>query len=279
MKPEIEALLSGYSAGILTDGERQQLFRAALEDQEVYEALAAEQSLRELLAQPGVRRELLDALDRPGWAERLARWFPGPGPTLASVAAVLLVALGGFYLLRQAPPEPIPQPTTAPWSPSGKPQWPGMAPIDRQGQRLERGELLRRLMSLPLQQPFAVELSLDRGGPSPVYAIGETMRAAFRVDRESHVLIVEARPDGAVIEIFPASPSVLSRVPAGVAQTVPPASFPPLPVTGPEGRRRVRLVALPARVDLDQLTDSQLRLLEPARAVAEISYDVVRASP
>jgi hypothetical protein len=274
VKPEIGALLSGYSAGILTKEERQELFRAALEDQEVYDALASEQPLRTLLEQPAVRRELLEALERRGWGERLTGWLASSRPMLAGVTAVFVTAVAAFFLLRQSPPPSMPQPTGSPWSPGGGTAWPGMFPIDRRHQRRERVDLLRRLFSLPLRQPFAVQLSLDRPGQTPRYQVGQAMRITFEVERESDVLILEKRPDGAVMEIFPAGPNVLSRLPAGVAQSVPPASLPPLPVTGPEGRRSLRLIAVPSGVDLDRLTPGQLQSLKPQLAVAEATYDV-----
>jgi hypothetical protein len=271
MKPEIESLLGGYSAGILTDEEQQELFRAALQDQEVYEALAAEQPLRDLLKRPEVRRELLEALEKPGLLTRVARWFADSRPVLASVAAALAVAVGGFLLLRHTPP----QPTASPWSPSGSPGWPGVAPIGQRDDRLTRTEMLRRLLALPQRRPFNVELRLDRQGELPRYAVGEGLRLTFRAERESNILIVETRSDGAVVELFPGSRSVLPRVQAGIAQTLPPGGFAPLPVSGPAGRRVVRLIALPVGADPETLTTSQLQRLEPELAVVEATYDVM----
>ena len=63
MKPgDAEKLLGGYAAGTLTPEERQALFSAALEDQQLYDALVREEPLREVLADPAARAELLDAL-------------------------------------------------------------------------------------------------------------------------------------------------------------------------------------------------------------------------
>jgi hypothetical protein len=101
------------------------------------------------------------------------------------------------------------------------------------------------------------------------------MRVTFQVARESHLLIVETRPDGAVVEIFPGRPTVLSRVPAGIAQTVPAAGLPPLPISGPEGHGRVRLIALPVGADPETLTASQLDRLQSELAVVEVAYEVV----
>src|ERR1019366_6497011 len=66
MSPEdIKKLLGGYATGTLTAEERQALFAAALEDQELFDALAREQSLRDLLRDPAARAQLLAALDAP----------------------------------------------------------------------------------------------------------------------------------------------------------------------------------------------------------------------
>ena len=47
---DVRKLLGGYATGTLTDEERNLLFSAALEHQELFDALADEEALRELLA-------------------------------------------------------------------------------------------------------------------------------------------------------------------------------------------------------------------------------------
>jgi len=47
---ELEKLLGGFSADTLTAEERQQLYAAALHDQQLFNALANEQALKDLLA-------------------------------------------------------------------------------------------------------------------------------------------------------------------------------------------------------------------------------------
>jgi hypothetical protein len=61
---EIRRLLGGYATGTLTEEERNLLFSAALEDQELFNALADEEALRELLAEPATRQVLLEELQR-----------------------------------------------------------------------------------------------------------------------------------------------------------------------------------------------------------------------
>ena len=101
-RDDIEKLLGGYAAGTLTGDERQALFAAALEDQELFESLAAEEPLRELLQDPAAKAQLLAALDdRPApWYRRLL-W---PGFGIAAAAAMLLMAV----FVRHEPPKPEP---------------------------------------------------------------------------------------------------------------------------------------------------------------------------
>src|SRR5262249_33664170 len=97
MKDEdIQNLLGGFAAGILTEQEREALYTAALKDQRLFDALADEQALRELLSDPASRRQLLHALDRalrPVWA-RLSDWRrrPAAWAIAGSMVAILLVA-------------------------------------------------------------------------------------------------------------------------------------------------------------------------------------------
>jgi hypothetical protein len=101
-RDDIEKLMGGYAAGTLTADERQALFEAALEDQQLFENLAAEEPLRELLQDPAAKAQLLVALDdRPApWYGRLV--WPAFGVT-AATAMVLLAVFG-----RHEPPKPEP---------------------------------------------------------------------------------------------------------------------------------------------------------------------------
>jgi hypothetical protein len=101
MRPEdAKKLLGGYATGTLTDAEQEALFAAALDDQELFDALAREQSLREVLRDPGVKAELLAALDdRPkAWWS----WRPAAVLAVAGLAAVAVVVLP-----QKAPPPVI----------------------------------------------------------------------------------------------------------------------------------------------------------------------------
>ncbi len=136
---DLEKLLGGFAADTLTPEEKQTLYTAALQDQQLFNALANEQALKELLSDPDVRRRLVASLEQKsasGADDSLSwlDWFRRPaGLAFAGglAAAALAVVLGvRIYQdsLRQAaqsvatedaksasPPAPIPpasQPAT-----------------------------------------------------------------------------------------------------------------------------------------------------------------------
>ena len=110
---DLEKLLGGFAADTLTPEEKQALYSAALQDQQLFNALTDEQALKELLSDPVVRRRLLQALKQTstsgaGGSLSWLDWFRRPaGLAFAGglAAAALAVVLGvRFYQdsLRQA---------------------------------------------------------------------------------------------------------------------------------------------------------------------------------
>lgn len=104
MKPDdIRKLLGGYATGTLTDDERNLLFSAALEDQELFDALADEEVLRELLAEPRTRRALIEELEQvpaassPQPSRLWHQLTPWRWAIAGGLAALLLVAVGIQY--------------------------------------------------------------------------------------------------------------------------------------------------------------------------------------
>ncbi|MEO8050746.1 MAG: hypothetical protein ABI833_10055 [Acidobacteriota bacterium] len=124
---EIRKLLGGYAIGTLTDEERNLLFSAALEDQELFDLMADEEVLRELLAEPATRQALVAALQRqtplgapsPGnqrgpqesaetfWA-RMWQYLTPRRLAFAGGLAVLLLTAGGIQYWRSHAPGPEP---------------------------------------------------------------------------------------------------------------------------------------------------------------------------
>ena len=72
---DLEKLFGGFATDTLTAQERDTLFRAALQDQQLFNALANEQALKELLADPSVRRRLLQSLAQRREASRWQSWL------------------------------------------------------------------------------------------------------------------------------------------------------------------------------------------------------------
>ncbi len=104
MKPEdIQKLLGGYATGTLTPEEREALFEAALNDQQLFEALAKEQPLHDLLQDPAARAQVLAAIeDRPRpWWQFANRWM-----LAGTMAAACLAVAAGIYFGR---PKPAPK--------------------------------------------------------------------------------------------------------------------------------------------------------------------------
>lgn len=90
-RDEIRQLLAGYATNTLTETERQALFAAALDDQELFDALHQEQALKELLADPTSRAQVRQALEKP----RSSRpsWWTWTAAASAVAAAGLIVAV------------------------------------------------------------------------------------------------------------------------------------------------------------------------------------------
>ncbi|MFN7918490.1 MAG: hypothetical protein U0Q16_00245 [Bryobacteraceae bacterium] len=87
---EVEQMIGGYATGSLTPAERDALFRAALEDQQLFDALADEDALRELLADPAVRQRLLGHLaPKPSAWQRFVAWIGQPIPMAATATAAI----------------------------------------------------------------------------------------------------------------------------------------------------------------------------------------------
>jgi len=97
-REEIRSLIGGYATGSLSAAEREALFEAALDDQELFDELAREQALKELLDQPGVKPRLLEMLApqrrRNAWV-----W--------AAAGAFAIAVIAGIMVFRTPPPQQL----------------------------------------------------------------------------------------------------------------------------------------------------------------------------
>lgn len=128
MSDELQAWLSAYEAGTLSEEERKQLFARALEDQALFDALMEAETMRAAMEGPLAKRALLQALEEVEMADaeeavplaagavraaRAASPVVMPMPMakkaerrggwwwMVGVAAVLVVSVGTYSYLRR----------------------------------------------------------------------------------------------------------------------------------------------------------------------------------
>ena len=95
MTGDPKQLLGGYATDSLTNAERQELLRAALDDQALFDSLVEEDGLRELLVGAEAGQHVLAQLEQPDAWERFRAWLRRPATIadLLTVAAALVVAV------------------------------------------------------------------------------------------------------------------------------------------------------------------------------------------
>ena len=131
MTDDVRKLLGGFATGTLSEAERQTLFDAALQDDELFAALADEQALKDLLEDGTVRAKLLRATEEPQFsvATALREWFEAPKSKALIAIGCLVFTLIAFKELR-----PVAQKTIevaevrAPAAAPSTPESPALAP-------------------------------------------------------------------------------------------------------------------------------------------------------
>ncbi|HUQ92967.1 MAG TPA: hypothetical protein VM120_14900 [Bryobacteraceae bacterium] len=127
--------IGGYATGNLPDREREQLLEASLHDQDLFNALMEEQALKDLLDQPGIKRELIEALQpKVTWLGRIRQWLATPiaFSTAGAVAAsaVLLMVIFTRPPYRESPAQTArqkPAMITTPAEPRREPPAPALS--------------------------------------------------------------------------------------------------------------------------------------------------------
>ena len=120
-REDLQKLVGGYATGTLTAEEREALFAAALEDQELFDMLAREQGLRDLLSDPTAKAELLATLaERPRrWHERIL-WLR-PLAAAVAMAGIAVLAVVAWRQRTGSPPASAPRPAIAEVKPLATP--------------------------------------------------------------------------------------------------------------------------------------------------------------
>jgi hypothetical protein len=232
-------LLGGNAFGTLTKAEKEELYRAALDDQELFDALVEDEALREALTDPAVRHSLLDQLEQPTFLERVRNWFNQPA-TLAhlSVATgVLFVAFVGWQLVG-----PYPSPLRGVGADGPTAAGPGR----------------------PAPDPRTALFALPTRTAIPVVLEGEAPTFLFTVEEGARALVIERRPDGSAVQLFPAAGRG-SAVPAGEK----------VQITGGQepGVHRVRFLVCPPDVEPLTLDVRALTALGGRATLIERTYE------
>ena len=102
-REDVRKLLGGYATGTLSPAEREALFAAALDDQELFDALMKEEALREVLEEPGAKAQLLTALEKPAAQPGWWSWRP-----LIGAVAMAGIALAAVAIWRGTREKPAP---------------------------------------------------------------------------------------------------------------------------------------------------------------------------
>ena len=101
---------------------------------------------------------------------------------------------------------------------------------------------------------FSVNVSVDKGGDTPDYRIGERIEIDVRTDRDAYVYLYSIRSDGRVVQILPNRFDEQHRLRAGQTRTYPPRDGGYVfNVDGPTGLARVVAVASTRELDTREL--------------------------
>jgi hypothetical protein len=284
---DLEKLLGGFAVDTLTPEEKQTLYTAALQDQQLFNALADEQALKELLSDPDVRRRLLASLKQKsasGFDGSLSwlDWFRRPaGIAIAGglAAAALAVVLGvKIYQdsLRQAaqsvateeakpvsPPAPIP-PVSQPATPQA---------VEPQAKAKEN---VAPALDLPKKDTLIGKLAQpERSSPSPSKNDRASDVARDSLKRRSEQDKPRRQTETPVTALSKSAEEVTSSADQKLAaSSAPPATAPePKQIQTPDGGQIVATPALsaralfyggePGRADTRSMAKKQERAMKP----------------
>jgi hypothetical protein len=260
MTGDPKQLLVGYATDSLTDAERQELLRAALDDQALFDSLVEEEGLRELLVGAEARQHVLAQLEQPDAWERFRAWLRRPATVadLLTVAAALVVAVVAQQVYQATrPAREIPAATR-----------PAPRPLSQAH--------LDRLAALPPSGSGA-ELALegDPAGTPPRVSPGQALAIRVTVKAPARVLLLEVRPDGSVAQSWPApgeAPALLVAPPSAtpVVQRLSHAAS-TLP-----GTCRLRLVVAPADLDLAAASPADIERAASRLTLVDLTYETER---
>jgi hypothetical protein len=245
MTSDPRRLLGGWATDTLTEAERRELLRAALDDQALFDDLLQEEGLRGLLEDPAARHEILTALERPGRGERFRAWLSRPATVadLATVAAVLVVALVAYGVFRA--------PAEGTRATAARPAARGLSPAT-----------IARLAELPARETglAAIEVEGLPGDAGPRVHSGEALAVRVSVRAPGRVVLVERRPDGSAVQVWAGDGPASLRLPLAASPLA--------------GRHLLRLVVAPSDLDLTTLPPAGLDGVAARLTIVDLPYEV-----
>jgi hypothetical protein len=272
MKDEdIQNLLGGFATDTLTDRERELLFTAALNNQELFDALANDQALRDLLSDPASRRQLLQALEPRkreafAWLRRPLVWAVAVSATTALVVAVA-IRQGRPHATEVAqtlsPPQstvaPRPEPAQPMTKASRRESGPTNAPASPAPMARMKDELAAA--KPPLEKMKVAVLDFDSGqGQAKEADVGKTASdlVGKKLDSSGYAVIDRKQVDKALQEqnldkrqLDPSTAASFGRSLGADAVIV--GSVKPAPLSGAGGFR-----AAPAKAKMRKAADVQV---------------------
>ncbi|MBM3760920.1 MAG: hypothetical protein FJW36_11805 [Acidobacteria bacterium] len=217
---EMQALLSAYAAGTLSNEQRDRLFEKALNNQALFDALADEEAMKAALANPQVKQQLLQQL----------RGFGQQRPTTPAPNRWLWVGLAGALVVGVLSvafwpkPKEVPQIVAmakpeSPQSPRVKLEEPPPAakPLAKAAERAATNSAIPAIAesrSMSDRKQIEEKLASNETPPPPAVKREETVPAAKAVEKVAEVVVA----DSAVPTSANSSP-VASFVPAAATPT------------------------------------------------------------
>lgn len=247
MNPEFEKLpLGGHAANNLTPEEKQAVYRAALDNQEVFDELANSEHLRQLLQKPSARRELLAALDeadrkaRQTWLEKLTGWLAQPAGRLVLAGGLAAAFAIGLFYDKLLPTKP-----TISTGPELAQQQTGPTDAGILG-----GQIFALALAPVTKDLGAPALSLNQ----QTYRPGDPLRITVSAPAGGYAVVTELRPDGTYYQHFPNALESSAKIPPSGELTIPASGQGAATVNSTPGVYRLRLAIFPP--DLNPLTGS-----------------------
>jgi hypothetical protein len=204
----LHALLSAYAAGTLTAEERQALFAAAVERQDLFDSLMETEPLRELLEDPAIKAKLVAKLT-PTLPKPRRIWSWGPRQ-LAAAGGIALLLVAGVTVSRMFREKNLSTPTEPAL----------ISQAERQNEIVGGSDspLAQRAApskeSVPLQNQTRQEQAVDRVGTAPSR---DSLRDRPAPKRPKEV--------AAIIETESGAPATNVRLSAGEARNSPRALY------------------------------------------------------